>query len=162
MLIHKIPYIYIQRISGNNNLNNGFLELLNSAKWYKNKETAESFKKPLLRLCSHYLFNVRKGNGLRAFDPVANFHLSNGAKIEHIQWLADISKKGIAQSAGIMVNYHYRLDKIEINHENYMHHGKIHASSDARSWLSWNYTTNWNKLGLPYFSTCSQGRIKEG
>jgi len=127
---------YIQRISGNNNLNNGFLEILNSAKWYKNKETTELIKKPLLRLCSHYLFNVRKGNGLRAFDPVANFHLSNGAKIEHIQWLADISKKGIAQSLGIMVNYHYRLDKIEINHENYMRHGKIHASSDARSWLS--------------------------
>jgi malonyl-CoA decarboxylase len=125
----------IQKISCNTNSNQGFLYILNSGKWYKNKETAESLKKPLLRLCSHFLFNIRKANGLRAFDPVANFHLSNGAKIEHIQWLADTSNKGIAQSAGIMVNYHYRLDKIEINHENYMRFGKIHASSDARSWL---------------------------
>jgi malonyl-CoA decarboxylase len=125
----------ICKISATKDPNTGLLEILNAGKWYKNKETAEILKKPLLRLCSHFLFNVRKGNGMRAFDPVANFHLSNGAKIEHIHWMADQSKKGIAQSAGIMVNYHYRLDKIEINHENYMRHGKIHASSDARSWL---------------------------
>ena len=125
----------ICKISGNKNPNKGLLEILDAGKWYKNKESAEYLKKPLLRLCTHFLFTVKKGNGIRTFDPVANFHLSNGAKIEHIHWLADISKKGIAQSAGIMVNYHYRLDKIEINHENYMRHGKIHVSSEVRSLL---------------------------
>jgi malonyl-CoA decarboxylase len=125
----------ICKISANNDPNKGLLDILNNDKWCRNKETAEILRKPLLRLCTHFLFNVRRGNGMRAYDPVANFHLSNGAKIEHINWLADISKKGITQSAGIMVNYHYRLDKIEINHENYMRHGKIHASSEARSLL---------------------------
>ncbi len=125
----------ICKISGNKNPNKGLLEILDAEKWHKNKECAEYLKKPLLRLCTHFLFTVKRGNGTRAYDPVANFHLSNGAKIEHIHWLADISKKGIAQSAGIMVNYHYRLDKIEINHENYMRHGKIHVSSEVRSLL---------------------------
>lgn len=122
--------------SKNTNENLGILELLEIKNWHKNKEISEVLKQPLMRLCAHFLFKVRRANGQRAYDPVANFHLSNGAKIEHIHWLADTSKKGIAQSAGIMLNYHYRLDKIGVNHEEYMTSGIIHASSDARSWLN--------------------------
>jgi len=123
-------------LSGNENASIGLLEILNIKNWHKNKEIPEIIKKPLMRLCAHYLINVKYGNEYKAYDPVANFHLSNGAKIEHIHWLADISKKGIKQSAGIMLNYHYRPDKIAINHENYLTNGKIHTSSDAKSWLS--------------------------
>jgi malonyl-CoA decarboxylase len=89
-----------------------------------------------LRLCVYYLFNIKQNKGFKAFDSVANFHLSNGAKIEHINWLADTSERGISQSAGIMLNYHYRLDKIAINHENYMTSGKVFASSEVRAWLT--------------------------
>lgn len=126
----------IQNISGNENSSFALIELLKKNNWHKEKEITDTIKKPLMRLCAHYLFNIKQKNSFRAFDPVANFHLSNGAKIEHIHWLADISKKGIQQSAGIMLNYHYRPDKIALNHENYMSTGSIHASSDAKSWLS--------------------------
>ncbi len=123
-------------LSGNKNPSLGILDLLNIRKWYDNDDISQTLKAPLMRLCANYLFNVKQKKVKRAYDPVANFHLSNGAKIEHINWLADISKKGISQSAGIMMNYHYRPDKIFINHENYLTDGTIHASSDARSWLN--------------------------
>lgn len=126
----------IIKISKNKDACLGLLEILNIDNWHENKEISETIKFPVMRLCAHYLFNIKRNDASCAFDPVANFHLSNGAKIEHIHWMADISKRGMKQSAGIMLNYHYRLDKIAINHENYMTNGNIHASSTAKSWLS--------------------------
>ena len=81
----------------------------------------------LLRLCSKYLLTKKKGKF--AFDRVSHFHLSNGARIERINWAADLSARGIGQSAGIMVNYLYVLSNIEKNHENYSGNGEIAASS---------------------------------
>ena len=81
----------------------------------------------LLRLCARYLLTAKKGT--QAFDRVSHFHLSNGARIERINWAADLSEKGIAQSGGIMVNYLYNLATIEKNHENYTSSGEIAASS---------------------------------
>ncbi|MEE8545092.1 MAG: malonyl-CoA decarboxylase family protein, partial [Alphaproteobacteria bacterium] len=66
---------------------------------------------------------------------VAHFHLTNGARIERINWLADRSEKGLDQSAGIMVNYRYRLQDIEANHEAYRGEGRIVASAAVRSLL---------------------------
>lgn len=123
----------ICRISGNTDPAAGLLEILASKGWSESEEISEAIKKPLMRLCAHYLIYVKKGK--RAFDPVAHFHLSNGAKIQHIHWLGDVSEKGMLQSAGIMLNYHYRLNKIPANHENYMATGEVYASKDARSWL---------------------------
>jgi len=59
---------------------------------------------------------------------VARFHLRNGARLERIDWAADSSPRGLAQSAGIMVNYLYELDEVERNHEAYINEGKITAS----------------------------------
>lgn len=126
----------ISIISKNDNESLGLIEILKSSKWCKNEEIMAVIKKPLMRLCAHYLLNVKRTKSNNAYDPVANFHLTNGAKIEHIHWMADSSKKAMINSFGIMLNYHYRLDKININHEDYMTNGKIHASSDAKSWLS--------------------------
>jgi malonyl-CoA decarboxylase len=64
---------------------------------------------------------------------VAHFHLSNGARIERLNWRADLSPKGLRQSSGMMVNYLYRLDRIESNHEAYTGEGKVAASSAMRS-----------------------------
>ena len=125
----------ICNLSKNENANFGILELLNVKNWHKSKKHTDILRKPLLRLCVHYIFNIKKQKGFKTYDPVSNFHLSNGAKIEHINWLADISNRGISQSAGIMINYHYRLDKIAINHENYMTSGKVFGSSEVRAWL---------------------------
>jgi malonyl-CoA decarboxylase len=83
----------------------------------------------LLRLCARYLLAAKRGS--QAFDRVCHFHLSNGARIERINWAADLSEKGIAQSGGLMVNYLYNLSDIEKNHENYTASGEIAVSSSV-------------------------------
>ena len=80
----------------------------------------------LQRLCAHYLVNEKSGE--LAKDPVARFHLGNGAHLHRLHWAADLTAKGREQSAGIMVNYLYDLDKIEVNHEAYFDEGKISVS----------------------------------
>jgi len=77
----------------------------------------------LLKLCAHYLLRVKSGDG--PMDPVARFHLGNGASLHRIHGGADLSVKGREQSAGIMVNYLYDLAKIEENHEAFFDQGKI-------------------------------------
>ncbi len=77
----------------------------------------------LMRLCARYL--VQSRDGQRARNRVAHFHLSNGARIERIDWLADTSPRGLAQSAGLMVNYRYKLEDIEQNHEAYTGKGEV-------------------------------------
>ena len=80
----------------------------------------------LVKLCAHYLVNVKSGQG--ALDPVARFHLGNGARLHALHWAADLTVKGREQSAGIMVNYLYDLNKIEVNHEAYFDKGRISVS----------------------------------
>ncbi len=88
--------------------------------------TKEEIKQELVNLCAYYLLCVKKG--IKTYDPVANFHLSNGANLKQINWQANNTKKGYQESFGIMVNYHYELNKIEDNHENYMSNGTIAAT----------------------------------
>jgi malonyl-CoA decarboxylase len=92
----------------------------------------------LSRLCARYLLAESDGRG-RSRDPVAHFHLTNGARAERLNWLADTSEKGIKESAGLMVNYLYDRDAIEANHEAYVGEGKRAASTAmkrlARGWV---------------------------
>ncbi len=101
--------------------------------WHRKKESVAKLKPVLLRLCAHYLLNAKK-NG-RPLDPVCNFHLSNGSRLERLNWLADISEKGLKQSAGIMANYYYKISDIDENHEEFMTNGKIVASKQVRGYL---------------------------
>ena len=87
----------------------------------------------LIRLSTHYLLN--EGRGKRALDPVAHFHLSNGARIERVCWAADTSDKGVKESAALMVNYLYDPARIEQNHEDYAGEGKRNASTAIRKAL---------------------------
>jgi malonyl-CoA decarboxylase len=107
--------------------------------WPDEEGLAEAMKGPLLRLCARYLAVAKRpGRGARtprALDPVANFHLTNGARLERINWLADRSDKGLRQSAGIMVNYLYGLNRIEANHEAYRGEGTVASSSSVRGLL---------------------------
>ena len=66
-----------------------------------------------IALAAHYLVKVR--DGTLPVDPVARFHLGNGAQMERLNWQADASKKGRAQSCGMMVNYLYELDALDDN-----------------------------------------------
>ena len=100
--------------------------------WHQDPRLAETLRGPLTRLAARYLAVEKKTNG-RPLDPVAQFHLSNGARIERLNWLADVSRKGIGQSAGLMVNYLYKPDEIEANHESFAANGKVAVSSEIRA-----------------------------
>ncbi|MCZ6830324.1 MAG: malonyl-CoA decarboxylase [Gammaproteobacteria bacterium] len=94
---------------------------------------AADVRDALMKLCAHYLLQVKSGT--LAKDPVARFHLGNGAQLHRLNWGADLSAKGKEQSAGIMVNYLYDLDKIEVNHDAYFDQGEISASKAVRKLL---------------------------
>ncbi len=102
--------------------------------WSSDTERRQTHEGELTRLCAHYLARASNGAGPR--DPVARFHLGNGASIERINWDGDTSEKGLAQSAGMMVNYAYDLDAIVANHEAFVRDGEIALSSGMRSLLA--------------------------
>lgn len=83
-------------------------------------------------LASYFLLEVKGNRGL-PYDPVARFHLGNGAKVHAIHANADTSPNGLSQSAGAMVNYLYDLKNVASNHENFATNKKISASKEVRS-----------------------------
>jgi malonyl-CoA decarboxylase len=107
--------------------------LLAVPRWWNDEALARALRGPLMRLCAYYLMSGRTGEHKRTLDPVAHFHLSNGARIERLNWLADLSPKGLRQSHGLMVNYRYDRSEIEENHEAYVGEGKIAASARIRA-----------------------------
>ena len=109
--------------------------LLDRPHWYQDEDTVAVLKPILLHLGAGYLLYQRRESSGTALDSVAHFHLSNGAQVERINWLADRSDRGLQQSAGMMVNYLYALDQIEDNHEAYVTGGDIPASSAVRNLL---------------------------
>lgn len=109
--------------------------LVEDGAWADDPQIAETLKGPLTRLAARYVAQEKRGSAARALDPVAHFHLSNGARIERLNWLADTSDKGMAQSLGLMINYLYKLDEIEANHEAYSATGKVAVSSDIKALL---------------------------
>lgn len=110
-------------------------ELLESTDWSNDTNITKALRPILSRLCARYLVKEGRENGA-AFDPVAHFHLNNGARVERINWMADRSQRGLRQSAGIMVNYRYDLGRIDANHEAYRAGGKRAVSSGVRGLLS--------------------------
>ncbi len=105
-------------------------------RWHQDRNVAEAIRPALLALCAEYLLNAKRKDGKRALDPVAHFHLTNGARMQRLRWLADTSTKGMTKSAGMMINYLYRLERIERFHEDYSGEGKINASSTIKSLLN--------------------------
>jgi malonyl-CoA decarboxylase len=87
----------------------------------------------LSRLVARYLVEAKEGD--RPLDPVARFHLGNGARLERVNWRADTSARGLKQSAGIMVNYLYEIAEIEPNHEAYAREGRVAVSNAVRRLL---------------------------
>jgi malonyl-CoA decarboxylase len=80
-------------------------------------EVPEALQRLLMRLCAYYLLRAKHGD--EPLDPVARFHLGNGAALERLNWMGDISAAGMARSAGVMANYVYWLNEVERNHERY-------------------------------------------
>ncbi|WP_439594716.1 malonyl-CoA decarboxylase [Falsiroseomonas sp.] len=100
--------------------------------WARVEATAKALEPILLRACARYLLAESGRGGKRARDPVAHFHLSNGARVERLNWRGDISEKGFRESCGLMVNYRYDPAKIEDYHEEYAGEGRRAASAAIR------------------------------
>ena len=95
----------------------GRLSELDNPNWWQDG-AVERLQEPLLHAAATYFLSARSRTG-GALDPVARFHLGNGARLEQLNPLADLSEKALAQSHGLMVNYLYDVDDIEKNHEAY-------------------------------------------
>ncbi len=103
---------------------------LASPHWTTADEATSRLAEPMRALCAHYLLREkRKGN--RPLDPVARFHIGNGARLERVNWSGDPSANGLRQSYGLMVNYLYDLSHIERNHEAFAATGAIATSSSV-------------------------------
>ena len=106
---------------------------------WRNHAQIETARAGLMRLCATYLTR-RPSSGIR-IDPVARFHLGNGARLERINWLGNTAPGAIEESFGIMVNYLYDHDTIEDNHEAFVRDGTIARSPDVDILLETDPTT---------------------
>ncbi|HYC64403.1 MAG TPA: malonyl-CoA decarboxylase family protein [Reyranellaceae bacterium] len=108
--------------------------LLDRPKWWDVPAVDKALQPILTRLAAQFLTATdgEDSRGGRALDRVAHFHLGNGAAVERINWLADLSVNGLKQSYGVMVNYRYRLSDVDANHESYAT-GRIVASREVRA-----------------------------
>jgi malonyl-CoA decarboxylase len=90
---------------------------------------APSVQSDLMRLCAYYLLHAKQGKA--PMDPVARFHLANGAQLHRLNWMGDTSEAGMRRSFGIMANYIYRMSDLERNYETYTRDYTIASSSDV-------------------------------
>lgn len=120
-----------------------WVERLRRPDWHADPADAGALELPLKRVCAEYLVLPEEtpgsngsGNGAPAIpDPVARFHLGNGARLERIDWLGNAAPRGIAESYGLMVNYLYDPNEIEANHEAFAHGGRVARSGDIDALL---------------------------
>ncbi|MGO7368475.1 malonyl-CoA decarboxylase [Rhizobium ruizarguesonis] len=110
---------------------------LDDRKWPDNGKTATEVERVLLPLAAGYFLVARTPEG-RPVDPVARFHLGNGARLERLNFLGDRSIKAMQQAHGLMVNYLYKLDDIVANHEALAQRGEVIASPAVKSLLNQN------------------------
>jgi malonyl-CoA decarboxylase len=94
--------------------------------WPTDVRLGEALREPMEKLAARYLLRVKSGPN--PLDPVAHFHLTNGALVSRIYWLADTSARGMEQSYGMMVSYRYELSEVEENHERFQRDGHIAAA----------------------------------
>ena len=89
----------------------------------------------LRALAARYLVEAKRPDG-QPLDPVARFHLGNGASVHQIHAGADTSPKGRAQSFGAMVNYLYDTSRVSQNHERFAASQNVAMSADVRKLAS--------------------------
>uniref|UniRef100_A0A914PQY7 Malonyl-CoA decarboxylase n=1 Tax=Panagrolaimus davidi TaxID=227884 RepID=A0A914PQY7_9BILA len=92
-------------------------------------ENYQPLKNLFLYFAAVYLLKAKTSNGY-ALNPVANFHLRNGAEVYKLNWAGNNSRRGIAQSLGIMVNYRYVMNNVSKNNENYVNNQLISISEE--------------------------------
>jgi malonyl-CoA decarboxylase len=127
-------------------------KVLETVDWYRSPERVAVIKPLLMRLCAHLLCQPPKG--LARTDPVARFHLGNGAQLERLNWGANLSDRGLKESYGLMVNYLYDPAMIEANHEQFAREGKIARSAEIDQLLG----TPSTGISLPFGNRRAQSR----
>jgi malonyl-CoA decarboxylase len=105
------------------------LDKLAAIGWQHEVATVESLRPLLSELVLIYLVHAKSADN-RPIDPVARFHLGNGAQLERINFLGDTSPRGLKTAAGFMVNYRYNKATIETNHEEFAHFGTVVTSKE--------------------------------
>ena len=121
-----------QRLANGSDADVALLPELERDGWWNDPQQSETLRANLMQICATYL--TRKPS-IR-IDPVARFHLGNGARLERINWLGNTAPRGVQESFGIMVNYLYDHDSIEANHEAFVHDGTIARSADVDALLT--------------------------
>jgi malonyl-CoA decarboxylase len=110
------------------------LSLIDSGDWQADTEGRQQLGALLESLAAFYFLEARDPKG-RPLDPVARFHLGNGACLDNIHAFADLSDKGRSDARTLMVNYRYATADIETNHEAYAERGIVVASSSVKGIL---------------------------
>jgi malonyl-CoA decarboxylase len=118
-----------QQLAEESNPDAALLPKLARDGWWHDPDQSEPLRAALMRLCATYL--TRRPSPGNRIDPVARFHLGNGARLERINWLGNTELRAIQESFGIMVNYLYDHDSIEDNHEAFVRGGAIVRSPDV-------------------------------
>jgi malonyl-CoA decarboxylase len=101
--------------------------------WPEIAKADPSLKQTIMRACATYL--TRHASAEDRADPVARFHLGNGARLERINWLGNTAARGIEESFGIMVNYLYDVATIERNHEAFVNDGTVMRAAEVDALL---------------------------
>ncbi len=109
------------------------LDIIDEPGWPQDEARSDFLRPVFLTAAAYYFLKAKNGNGAPA-DPVARFHLGNGARLEKLNFLGDMSENGLRQH-GLMVNYLYAPDEIEKNHEAYAEKGVVAASTGIRRLL---------------------------
>jgi malonyl-CoA decarboxylase len=117
----------IKAAAGRPGAKGAFRALLAAPEFPEEAAIAAALEAPLMRLCAEYLTAENGGKG--PDDPVARFHLGNGARLERINWRANVARRGLDESYGLMVNYLYDPATIEANHEAFLHAGTVARSA---------------------------------
>jgi malonyl-CoA decarboxylase len=110
------------------------LAILDNDDWAEDSERVQALQPLLTSAAAWYFLKARDRNG-RVLDPVARFHLGNGARLERLNLLGDRSPRAMRQSHGLMVNYLYKLDDIEANHEAFAARGEVVAAPLVRKYV---------------------------
>jgi len=104
---------------------------LDSPEWMEDSALRADLQRQLVPLAAYYLLDAKRNE--EPLDPVARFHLKNGARLERINWLGDTSASGLQRSAGLTANYVYKLPDVERNHELYVREHKVRASREIEA-----------------------------
>lgn len=129
-------------------------KLIATSEWMHSERLCRVLEPALMRLCAWYLYGEKRRG--YALNPVANFHLQNGATMWRLNWHADTSPRGVANSCGIMVNYRYFLNETSKNSALYLQNKVITASEQVLGLVS-----QFQKNSKLWGNGCSSRRCSE-